>query len=132
MAGAAHQDDSQNRDNALLEKALGGGVPPVPVGDLWADLRPQLPEPAPRGLLRRLPLGAAALAAAAALLVSAILVFAPEDRPDAPRLRLRVIDVPRTEETPRLSREEAAEIFYGTEAPVLLGSDLGAGVEGGG
>jgi len=132
MVGSVNPDAAKNTVDALLEKGLGGSVPPAPVGDLWADLRPQLPAPTPLGLLHRLPLGMAALAAAAALLVAAVLLFAPSDDGEAPLLKIRVIDVPRDVETPPLSREEAAEIFYGTEAPVLLGSDLGAGSGAGG
>jgi hypothetical protein len=116
----------------LLERGLGGAVPPVPLDEMWAGLGSRLPVPGPRGVVRYLPLGVAAVAAAAALLVAAVLLFSPASDPDSPRLRLRVIDVDPAPETRPLSREEAAEIFYGTEAPVLLGSDLDAGVRGGG
>lgn len=128
MGRSPDQDAGRRPDGWLLEEALGG-VPTAPVDAMWASLGPRLP--GPRGLLHRLPLGVAAVAAAAALLVAAILLFLPADR-DESRLRLHVIDVPRVEDSRPLSREEAAEIFFGTEAPVLLGSDLDAGVEGGG
>ncbi len=140
MVGSVNQDAAKdaagnaagNNVETLLTDGLGGSVPPAPVGDLWANLSTQLPAPTPLGLLHRLPLGMAALAAAAALLVAAVLLFAPSDDREAPHLKIRVIDVPRDEQTRPLSREEAAEIFYGTEAPVLLGSDLGAGAGVGG
>ena len=130
MDRVSHPDAGRSTDAGLLEKGLGG-VPPVPVDAIWAGISTHLPVPGPSGILHRLPLGVAALAAAAALLVAAVLLFAPASD-SAPRLKLRVIDVPRGEETRPLSREEAAEIFYGTQAPVLLGSDLNGGVEGGG
>ena len=119
-------------DARLLARALE--IPAGPAPDLWDDIRSSLPDPgAPRGLLRRLPVRVAALAAAAAILVVAIVLLRPAGETDASRLRLRVIDVPEDPETRALSREEAAEIFFGDEAPVLLGSDdLLRTTEGGG
>jgi hypothetical protein len=118
-------------DEALLARFLGSDVPPAPVAAMWDDIRSRLPiEAPPRARLLRL--GAVVAAAAAAVLLVATILFVSGDDASAPRLRLQVIDVPETDEPMDLSREEAAEIFFGSEAPVLLGSDLASDTTGGG
>ena len=117
-------------DGDLLREALGATPPDAPIDDLWSGLRDRLP--APRGRLLILPGRALAIAAAAAILLLAVLLLSPSEDSGPPRLRLRVVDVTQPEETRTLSREEAASIFYGTEAPVLLGADEAIPTGGGG
>jgi hypothetical protein len=123
-------DSERTEAESLLASVLGEAPPAPPADAIWAKIRPDLPA-APRGRLLRHPAGLAALAAAAVILVLAVVaLLSSGDEPQ--RLRLRVLDVPEEQQSRPLSREEAAEIFYGTEAPVLLGSDSAAGVPTGG
>lgn len=120
----------RDTDGDLLREALGATPPEAPIDDLWSGVRARLP--APRGRLLSLTGRALTIAAAAAILLLAILLLAPTEDATESRLRLRVVDVTQPEETRELSREEAASIFYGSEAPVLLGADDADPTGGGG
>ena len=127
---------AREQDEKLLARALGSTVPSAPIEEMWKGIQSRLStEAAPRARLLRLPVRAilaATATAAAAVLLLATVIFVSGDDASAPRLRLHVIDVPEVEEPTDLSREEAAEIFFGSEAPILLGSDLAADTTGGG
>jgi hypothetical protein len=120
------------RDESILAEVLGGPISDTPTEAMWAEIRPQLSD-RPRGRLVRLSRVLAVAAAAAVLLVAVLLLSSPSGD-DGARLRLKVIDVPEDGTVDGLSREEAAELFFGSEAPILLGSDdLATGLtEGGG